>query len=273
MPISPLNNTAMTSNNSIERQNKDTLTKAQRDAGFSNDNYIHTSDKKAKEKLESAKGEAGSMINPYSKLDKDAFMKLLLEELKHQDPTSPMDSDKMLTQTSQLAALETQEKTNKTMNMLAERMETLGNSLGIGMLGAVGKLATMNKEGFKHDGKDVSLQFNLYFPNKVSKDVKIGVYNENYEQVDAFVIESKDITKGNNNFLWDTRYADGTIREKGEFKFLAEYEDEQGNIVRIPSGYFKIDGVKFENGKAYFMAGEKMKISLDDIKEIKDELI
>ena len=30
-------------------------------------------------------------------LDKDAFMKLFLEQLKNQDPTSPMETDKICT--------------------------------------------------------------------------------------------------------------------------------------------------------------------------------
>ena len=34
-----------------------------------------------------------------SMLDKDAFLKLLLIEMQNQDPTDPMDTDKMLTQT------------------------------------------------------------------------------------------------------------------------------------------------------------------------------
>ncbi len=41
--------------------------------------------------------------------------KTSLIELQHQDPTDPMDSDKMLTQTSQLSALEMQQNTNTTM--------------------------------------------------------------------------------------------------------------------------------------------------------------
>ena len=58
-------------------------------------------------------------VNPKSVLGKDDFMKLLLAELQHQDPTSPMDSDKILNQTAQLAQLESQEKTNTALEKLA----------------------------------------------------------------------------------------------------------------------------------------------------------
>ena len=62
-------------------------------------------------------------VNPNSQLDKDAFLKLLLVELQHQDPTEPMDSAKMLEQTSQLATVEMQEKTNQVMTQLSEQMQ------------------------------------------------------------------------------------------------------------------------------------------------------
>ena len=68
---------------------------------------------KAKKEAEALARANGT--NPHAQLDKDAFMKLLLTELQYQDPTSPMDSEKMLTQTSQLATLETQENTNQMM--------------------------------------------------------------------------------------------------------------------------------------------------------------
>jgi flagellar basal-body rod modification protein FlgD len=53
-----------------------------------------------------AEYQAPVAVEDKSILSKDDFMTLLLVELQHQDPTEPMDSEKILSQTSQLATLE-----------------------------------------------------------------------------------------------------------------------------------------------------------------------
>ncbi len=43
---------------------------------------------------------------PKQVLDKDAFLRIMIEQLKNQDPTSPMDSDKFVSQMAQFTTLE-----------------------------------------------------------------------------------------------------------------------------------------------------------------------
>lgn len=45
--------------------------------------------------------------NPDGKLDGNDFLKLFLESLKHQDPTSPVETKDMMAQTAQLTTVET----------------------------------------------------------------------------------------------------------------------------------------------------------------------
>jgi len=71
-------------------------------------------------------------------LGKDDFMTLLLVELQHQDPTEPMDSEKILSQTSQLATLEASENTNQALSDLAA---SLGSSQQYSTIAAIGKTA------------------------------------------------------------------------------------------------------------------------------------
>ena len=43
---------------------------------------------------------------PSPELDKDAFMKLMIAQLQHQDPTAPQDSTAMMAQVSQMTMVE-----------------------------------------------------------------------------------------------------------------------------------------------------------------------
>lgn len=43
---------------------------------------------------------------PSQEMDSDMFMSLLIAQLKNQDPSSPMDTNEMITQTTQLATME-----------------------------------------------------------------------------------------------------------------------------------------------------------------------
>lgn len=57
-----------------------------------------------------------------TELDQNAFMKLLLEQLKHQDPTSPMDNSQFIQQTSMMTMVEK-------MTKMATLMEESNNSM------------------------------------------------------------------------------------------------------------------------------------------------
>lgn len=49
--------------------------------------------------------EASAAKDPTA-LDKQAFLELLIAQLSNQDPSKPMDSDSLMTQTSQMASME-----------------------------------------------------------------------------------------------------------------------------------------------------------------------
>lgn len=51
-------------------------------------------------------------------LDKDDFLKLLITQLKNQDPFNPLDQNQFLAQTAQFASLEELQTMNKTLEEL-----------------------------------------------------------------------------------------------------------------------------------------------------------
>lgn len=53
---------------------------------------------------------------PSQELDQDAFLMLMMEQLKNQDPLNPMDNSQMLTQQAQFTQISELQKMNSTLN-------------------------------------------------------------------------------------------------------------------------------------------------------------
>ncbi|RZS91423.1 flagellar basal-body rod modification protein FlgD [Motilibacter rhizosphaerae] len=67
-----------------------------------------------------------------STLDKDAFLKLLVAQLKYQDPSKPMDSDQFMAQTAQFTSVEKLEALNTTQSSMLQSQNYLAASSLVG---------------------------------------------------------------------------------------------------------------------------------------------
>ena len=103
--------------------------------------------------------------------NKDTFMKLLVAQLRYQDPSKPVDSSDFIAQTAQFSSLETlEEMSTNNASMLAAQLRLQASSLvgqSVSYLGADGKTVTgtvtsasiagTGEPVLKVDGKDVAL--------------------------------------------------------------------------------------------------------------------
>ncbi|AJC91525.1 flagellar hook assembly protein [Campylobacter subantarcticus LMG 24377] len=200
-------------------------------------------------------GNDGIVSNPKAELDKDAFLKLLLIELQHQDPTDPMDTEKMLTQTAQLSALEMQDNTNKTMTQLVSAMTKLQNSIaastGMSALAAVGKLATVRDNYLIVADDDIQFQINMYLPKEPQKGNKTNIDIEDFElskngedKLDIKGKVDKEIASSGDTIyikLKDDKGQEETVQavvgEDQTFKILAHTPSVDIKTAKIDSAY------------------------------------
>ncbi|EAJ4909236.1 flagellar basal body rod modification protein [Campylobacter jejuni] len=216
----------------------------------------------------------GIVSNPNATLDKDAFLKLLLIELQHQDPTDPMDSDKMLTQTSQLSALEMQQNTNTTMQKMVETMQKLSDSFSTSMstsaLGAIGKMATVSDNKIKLTGADELIALKMYLPEDSDENgVTLEIYDSNNKLVFSEKSDAKSISQGLFTMEWPGRNNDGVYAGDGEYTVKMVYNNKNGEKITANYGTYPIEGVVFKDGVAYAkMAGQE--VPFDAIQEITD---
>lgn len=193
-------------------------------------------------------------------LSKDDFLKLLMLELKYQDPTQPMDSEKILAQTSQLATLEASENTNKSLETLAS---SLTSSMQYQGISAIGKIADTGSNAIvKEDGK--TADFELYFPNDVSRgSVNILDSSGNVLRSMAIGATSAGIAK----YSWDGLNDSGKALDAGIYYAEASYTKTDGTSGTSRVGIYPIESIKFDSGKTYAKLGSGY-VDFNTIKEV-----
>ncbi|WP_187857699.1 flagellar hook assembly protein FlgD [Helicobacter pylori] len=228
-------------------------------------------------------------------LDKNAFMKLFLEQLKNQDPTAPMETDKIITQTAQLTQVEMQEENKKTMQEVAsamksnketneslkdfqgalkDTMENLNKGMddslkannalrevsALNSVSMIGKIAETDVSGANFDGNH-KLSFSLFFDEKIdaSKGVPaIQILNENNELVKTIPLKDYNGQKGYINFEWDGLNEKGEKVPKGNYKIKAEYnlDSQSKQYLQTRIGRGEVESVIFDKGKPMLRMGE-----------------
>ena len=193
-------------------------------------------------------------------LAKDDFMKLLLVELQHQDPTEPMDSEKILTQTSQLAGLESSENTRVA---LEELTASLGSTNQFSTISAIGKTADLGSDAISLDEGTTS-SFEVYFPASIEQGVV------EITDLDGNLIKSLDVgtnPTGVYQFDWDGTTNQGNPAESGIYRVNGNYTDQDGNNLQTRLGAYPIESVRFQDGETLVKVGSSY-VPLNDVVEV-----
>ncbi len=193
-------------------------------------------------------------------LGKDDFLKLLLVELQHQDPTEPMDSDKILSQTSQLATLESAQNTNDALESLAA---SLGASQQFSTISAIGKTADLGSNAVGHDEGTVT-SFEVYFPQNIEAG-SVEVLDSKGDVVRTIDIESNP--SGVYQFDWDGMLSDGAVADSGVYYITASYTNSEGESLTTRMGAYPIESVRFEEGNTLLKVGSSY-VPLENVVEI-----
>ncbi len=193
---------------------------------------------------------ATSGTNPGAVLDKDSFMKLLLVELQYQDPTDPMDSDKILTQTSQLATLESAENTNKALSDLATQLSA---SRDFAAVGVIGKMASLGSNAVTLE-KDKTAKFEIYFEKEIQSGT-LSITDKNGNTVKTVSLAEQAGKKGVLAFEWDGTDNSNAALAAGYYSVKANYVDSDSTAQSTQFGIYPVESVRYEDGSPLIKLG------------------
>lgn len=111
-------------------------------------------------------------------LGKDAFLKILVEQLKHQDPANPMKDQQFIAQMAQFNSLEQMMQMNKNTQLIAENLNQNGMTALLGknvtiddgmdkdgnVLQVIGKVTSITRDG---GSPTVTVNKKIYSTNKI----------------------------------------------------------------------------------------------------------
>lgn len=188
---------------------------------------------------------------------KDEFMKLLLAQLKNQDPLKPMDGTDFAAQLAQFSSLEQLKNLNNTLETQSVNQMTLGYSQSVNM---IGKEAVSNSGNtVTANGQTAELNYRLA---KDAQNVTISIMDKNGKLIKTWDESAK--VAGMNSATWDCSGV-----EKGDYTYQITAKDSFGAPVTadtMTTGV--VTAVHFRSNQILVTLNGR-EVPLSDIVEIK----
>lgn len=198
------------------------------------------------------------------KLDKDAFFKLMLAQMKNQDPMNPMQSHEMAAQLASFTSLEQMQNMNKTLTEISNAQKPTEQFQVLQFLGK--SVAGDSSKIYRAKGdKDHDLLFDLPMN---AKETEIKLKNADGEVVKTYNLNN--LKQGSNRITWNGMDDKGTVLPEGEYQFTVEAKNEQDKKVAIKTDFEGvISGVNYTKEGPVLMVGNQS-VRLRDVKKIVD---
>ena len=203
-----------------------------------------------------AAGAATSSTND----SEENFMKMLIAQLRNQDPLNPMDNSQMTSQLAQLNMVSGINQLNKTMNGLVSN-DT--NSQALSAASLLGREVLVPGNGLQLSNGSGKFGFDL---TQAVDALSLTVYD-----AQGNAIHSRDLgpqAKGLQTLAWDGATDSGVAATDGSyvFKLNAQLAGEEIPVTALTAG--SVQNISLNSGVLKAHVGKAGDVSLGDIKQI-----
>lgn len=181
-------------------------------------------DKEFREMLEKMTGKKQEKLK--NKLDKDDYLNLMVTQLKHQDPTKPMDNQEMAQQLAQFNTVEQLMAANQTLQKMANGQAEAKIDKLSPFLGKTVQVGG-NKVRVGNEGQTSNAHFEL--PDDVST-VSFSIKDATGKVVRTD--SQTQLKKGEHDYKWDGRDDKGNKMGSGEYTVAIEGVSVEGKPVK-----------------------------------------
>ncbi|WP_374075556.1 flagellar hook assembly protein FlgD [Bdellovibrio bacteriovorus] len=197
-------------------------------------------------------------------LDKDAFFKLMLTQMKNQDPTNPMKSHEMAAQLANFSSLEQMQNINKTLEEMKSAQKPSENFQALNL---IGKAVAGDSSKVVRNANDKDHDFKFTLPMEAS-EVTVKVRDAEGTVVRTYNL--KGLKKGENKLTWNGEDDRAMKAAPGEYQFMAEAKGADGKKIALKTDFDGvITGVSYSSEGPVLHVGNQA-IRFSDVKKITD---
>lgn len=198
-------------------------------------------------------------------LGKDAFLELLITQLKNQNPLEPLDDQQFIAQMTQFSSLEQLQNMNDSLSDSNQwdmvMSQTINNTMATSL---IGKEVTASTPAVTINGGEAApITFDT---TEFAADGTITIYDSTGTAVRTLHVSL--LPAGDNSISWDGKDDDGNKLSDGSYTFETDlYGTDREGITS--ESYLKgtVTAVKYVQGQAYLEVDGAM-IPLSDVTKI-----
>jgi len=190
-------------------------------------------------------------------LGKDDFMKLLLAQLKNQDPLKPVEGTEFTAQLAQFSSLEQLSNLNAELKTQSVNQMTMGYAQSVNMIGK--EVVANTGDTVSVNGSTANLNYNLAMD---AQSVTISIFDKNGSLVKTW--NETGQKAGMNKVTWNC-----SDIEKGDYTYQVAAKDAQREFVSVETMTTGlVTAVNFKNNQiTATVSGQEF--SLGNIVEVK----
>lgn len=190
----------------------------------------------------------------------NSFLTLLTQQLKYQDPLSPMDSSQFTTQLVQFTSVEQQIKQNRSLEAMVNLQRSIERTDAVGYIGR--EIETGGRSLLLQGGEGTA----SYRLDASAKEVSIAIKNSAGEVVRTL---AGGTGAGTNTVAWDGRTDGGQRLGDGTYGFTVSAKDSRGNPVNVTTGFTGVvDGIDVGDETVILRVGAA-RIPLTDVTAVR----